>query len=246
MEINDNILNGLNELRLYGMAGSWEAIVANMRRQDVSLSQGLEIMIQAEKDHRSARKTANLLKRAKFRYDASIGEIFFDSGKGKDRDRIMQLASCEYVRNGLSVLISGPSGVGKSFMASALGQQACLTGFKVRYYTMSKLLEDIKLARVESKIVRFYEQVSDFDLLVIEDFGLFVLDKQQLLDFMDIVEDRHARRSMIITSQLPLDKWYEILSANKTVADAIIDRILNSSYTFNLKGSSLRGIKKNN
>ena len=114
----------------------------------------------------------------------------------------MQLATCEYIGQGASVLITGPAGVGKSFLATALGYQACLCGYKVRYFNMHKLLDDMQTAHIETKAAKFFDKMADVDLLIIEDFGMKILDGQQLLDFMELIEDRHGRKSTIITSQL--------------------------------------------
>ena len=147
----------------------------------------------------------------------------------------LSLATCEYIKQGASVLVTGPAGVGKSFIASALGYQACFAGYKVRYANMQKLLEDMHMARIESKAARFFDKMATMDLLVIDDFGMKILDGQQLLDFMELIEDRHGRKSTIIASQLPVKNWYDILAKNPTIADAVLDRVVKSAYRIELK-----------
>lgn len=238
--MQNKITQDLMELHLGGMAEQWEAIQMLKKKQDVTLNDGIQMLIQTEKEHRSSSRTARLIKRAKFRYDSSIEEIVFDSARGKDKDRIMHLASCEYIKRGNAVLITGPAGVGKSFLATALGYQACLSGFKVLYINMHKLLEQIQLARVEGIISKFFERLADLDLLIIDDYGMKILDGQQLLDFMELIEDRHGRKATIITSQLPVSNWYDVLAKNKTIADAILDRMAKTSYIFDMTGDSMR------
>ena len=152
----------------------------------------------------------------------------------------MQLASCEYIKQGASVLITGPAGVGKSYLSTALGYQACLSGYRVRYFNMNKLLEAMQMSRIETKAAKFFDRMAEVDLLIIEDFGMKILDGQQLLDFMELIEDRHARKSTIITSQLPVKNWYDILAKNTTVADAVLDRLAKTAHRIELSGDSMR------
>lgn len=202
------------------------------KTMDITLGEGMEMMLQSERDKRQVSRLARLLKNARFRYEASIERIIFDKTKGRDKDRIMQLSTCDYLKTGTSVLISGPTGVGKSYLATALGRQACMYGYKINYYNMQKLSEAINMARIESSISKFFDKLSGIDLLIVDDFGLVKLSGQQLIDFMEIIEDRHARKSTIIASQLPISDWYDVLAKNKTIADSIIDRIVKTSYRF--------------
>jgi DNA replication protein DnaC len=164
----------------------------------------------------------------------------FDSTRGLEKSRVLELATCNYIRQGVPILITGAAGTGKSWLASALGYQACLMSHSVLYFNMSKLFEEIALARIQGIISNFFEKLAKAELLILDDFGVKVLDGQQLLDFMEIMEDRHGRMSTIIVSQLPVANWYDIMHSNTTAADAILDRIVHSATRFELKGESMR------
>lgn len=238
--MNNQIYQDLKGLHLSGMAQSWMLLQETRKHQEINLQDGLAMLLQAEQDLRSANKTSRLLTQARFRYNASMEEITFDAASGREQGRILQLATCEYIKQGAAVLITGPAGVGKSFLATALGHQACLAGYKVRYVNMQKLLELMQMARIESKAAKFFDKMADIDLLTIDDFGMKILDGQQLLDFMELIEDRHGRKSTIISSQLPVSSWYDVLEKNTTVADALLDRLAKSAYRIELKGDSMR------
>jgi DNA replication protein DnaC len=166
--------------------------------------------------------------------------LVFDSARGLDKNRIIQLASCEFIRQGAAILISGATGTGKSWLATALAHQACLSGFHAAYFNMQKLFEKIAIARMETTLHKFFDKLAQTDLLVIDDFGMKTLEGQQLLDFLEVIEDRHARKSTIIISQLPIADWYDILNSNTTAADAILDRIVHHAVRFELAGMSMR------
>ncbi|MCC8051454.1 MAG: IS21-like element helper ATPase IstB [Bacteroidales bacterium] len=234
------ILEDIRSLRLPGMAKCWQSLEETRRVDSLTLNEGLRLLLQSEAECRQASRTKRLIHNAKFRYQASVAEIYFDQAKGRDKDRLMELATCDYIRRGMSVLITGSTGSGKSYIASALGYQACLCGMKVLYFNMAKLLERLQLARIDSTISKLFDRLADTDLLIIDDFGMRVLDGKQLLDFMEIIEDRHGRKSTIISSQLPVKSWWDVLEKNATVADALLDRLVNTSYRFELTGESLR------
>ena len=227
-------------LHLSGMAECWQTIEETRKKESLSLDDGLRMLIQYEKDWRQNKRTARLIKKARFRYNATVADIICDPARGRDKDRVMELATCGYIDRGLSVLVTGPAGVGKSLIVSAYGNQACLNGYKVAYYNMQKLLETLQLARIEGTAMRLYEKLADVDLLIIDDFGMRVLDGKQLLDFMELIEDRHGRKSTMLASKLPVKSWYEVFAKNATIADALVDRLVKTSYHFELKGDSLR------
>ena len=229
----------LKELRLHGMTQCWQSLVETRRHHELTMEEGLELLLQAELQQRTNNRFERLRKTARFRYQASIEEIVFDTSRGLDKSQVSQLVTGEYITKGEPVLITGATGCGKSFLASALGHHACAQGYKVAYYNVQKLLIKTKMARVDGTIYKLFEQLAKTDLLVMDDFGLTHLEKQQQLDLMEIIEDRHARKATIIASQLPVSSWYNIIG-EETIADAILDRLVHTSHRIELKGESLR------
>lgn len=236
----DEITSAIKNLRLPGMERCWQSLIETRRVDGMSLRDGLQLMLQAESEQRRESRNSRLLKAAGFRYQATIMETRFDASRGLDKNRVMELATCAYIKRGVPVIITGAAGTGKSWLATALGHQACLLGFKVRYYNVLKLFEQITMARMEGTIARFFNRIAETDLLIIDDFGIRSLDKQQMLDFLELMEDRHARKSTVIASQLPVANWYDMMKSNSTAADAILDRIVHTAQRFELKGESLR------
>jgi DNA replication protein DnaC len=229
----------LNHLRLKGMSRTWQALLETRRAHELTFSEGLELLLQAEEDERLNKRFERLQKNAKFRYQASIEELNYDASRGLDKGLIATLATCEYITKGETLLVTGATGCGKSFLASAMGHHACSLGHSVGYYSTQKLLMRAKMARMDGSILKFFDKLAKNSLLILDDFGLIHLDQQQQLDFMEIIEDRHGRTSTIIASQLPVAAWYDVIG-EQTIADAILDRIVHTSYRIELKGESLR------
>lgn len=229
----------MNKLRLHGMAKSWTALKETRQLHELSLDEGMELLLQAEEQERDNRRFKRLEYVAGFRYKASLEEITIDQSRGMDKNLLASLATGDYIPKGESVLITGATGCGKSFLASALGHRACELGHKVTYYNTQKLMLKAKMARVEGSALKFMEKLSKTDLLILDDFGLTHLEKQQQMDLMEIIEDRHGKTSTIIASQLPVASWYDVIG-EETIADAILDRLVHSSYRIELKGESLR------
>lgn len=230
----------MRQLRMPGMAACWSAWTETHRTQQITLEDGMAMLLQAEEDARRANRTARLVQNARFRYPACIEELRLETSRGLDKQSVTQLSTCSFIREALPVFITGPAGTGKSWLATAIGRQACMLGHKVRYFGTQKLFEHIALARLTSTVHKCFDQLSSTELLIIDDFGIRCLDSQQVLDLMEIVEDRHGRKSTMIVSQLPVSEWYGILSVNTTAADAILDRLVHSAVRFMLKGDSLR------
>ena len=229
----------LKELRLNGMARRWQALNETRRLQELSFSDGIELLIQSEQEERQNNRFDRLLRAARFRYQASIEEINHDPARGLDKGLLSDLATCQYISRGESVLITGATGCGKSFIASALGHQACLHGYKVMYFNTQKFMLKVKMARLEGSILNFFDKIAKCSLLVLDDFGLTRLEQQQQFDLMEIIEDRHGKTSTIMVSQLPVASWYDVIS-EATIADAILDRLVHTSYRIELRGESMR------
>lgn len=229
----------LNKLRLTGMAHNWMALTETRRHHELSLAEGLELLLQAEIDERLNRRSDRYRKNARFRYQASLAEVHTDATRGLDKSLLAQLSSGDYITRGESILVSGSTGCGKSYIVSALGNHACSQGYKVCYYNVQKLMMRIKLARSEGSLHKFLDKIAKTNLLILDDFGIARLDQQQSLDLMEIVEDRHGKNATIIASQLPVASWYDIF-AEETIADAILDRLVHTSYRIEMKGETLR------
>jgi DNA replication protein DnaC len=228
------------ELRLQGMKQCWESLIETRKHHELSLTEGLEMLLQAEHQQPRNNRFERLRKKARFRYQASFEEISFESSRGVDKSQLTHLATNDYIKNGEAILITGATGCGKSFLASALGHQACAGGYKTAYFNLQKLLIKTKMTRIEGTIHKYFEGLAKTDLLILDDFGLTHLEKQQQMDLMEIIEDRHARKATIIASQLPVASWYEIIG-EETIADAILDRLVHTSHRIELKGQeSLR------
>ena len=183
----DEITTFTKELRLPGMENCWRSLIETRRVDGMSLRDGLQLLLSAESEQRKENRNARLLKAANFRYQATIVETQFDASRGLDKNRVMELATCAYIKGGIPIIITGPAGTGKSWLATALGHQACMLGFKVRYYNIFKLFEQIAMARMEGTLTKFFNRIADTDLLIIDDFGVRSLDKQQMLDFLELM-----------------------------------------------------------
>jgi DNA replication protein DnaC len=235
----ESIKSKLLSLRLSGMAQQWQTLEETRRTADLCLLDGMELLLQAEADKRQENRYERLLKNAGFRYRASVEEINADPARGVDKSLIARLAMGDYIKNGEAVLITGATGCGKSFIASAFGHRACTQGYTVSYHNMQKLILKLKMARLDGSILKLFEKLAKTDLLIIDDFGLTALQGQQQTDFLEIIEDRHANRATVIVSQLPVESWFDVIG-DAIIADAILDRIVHTAHRFELKGESLR------
>ena len=232
-------LDKIKKLKLSGMARAYQTSLENDKLVHLSADELITMLVEAEWDDRLNRNIERRLRNAKFRYQSSIENIDYEADRNLDRNQIMRFAECTYIGKQENILITGSTGIGKSHLATALGHQACTLGYKVYYANMSKLFSKLKMGKADGSYMREISKIERQDLLILDDFGLVPIDNQNHSALMEIIEDRHKKASMIITSQLPVNCWHEVIG-EKTIADAILDRIVHDAHRIELKGESLR------
>ncbi len=236
---SNEITRVLHELKLPGMASCWNALEETHQLDRLTLREGMQQMLQYEKDTRQNNRIQRLIKNANFRLRASIEELETDTTRGLSAASVGDLATGSYITNGMTMIITGPAGTGKTYFACALGDRACREGVKVLYFTMNMLIETLKLVHLEGRETNFFRKLNAHDLLIIDDFGMVRLDGQLQHDFEQIIDDRYSRKATILASQLPVADWYHIFQS-ELIAEACLDRIVHKALKFCLTGESLR------
>lgn len=237
--MNEITLERMASLRLTGMRETFERMLQSKTADALTVDQAIAMLVDAEWDTRKRNRIEYRLRNAHFRYNACMAEIDYVHNRGLDRNQIARLSDCAFVRNAESILIVGPTGVGKSYIASCLGEQACQMGYKVLYQNSTRLFHQLKMKRVDGSYIEEIEKLGKNELLILDDLFLQPLDSNASLALMEIMEDRYARKSLIITSQYPPDKWWEMIK-DKTIADALLDRLINAAHKIILEGESMR------
>lgn len=241
-EMQNQTTSKLNQMKLYGITRAYEALLTSRASENMTNDELVNYLVESEWDDRQNKKLDRLIKTAKFRYQACTEEVSFSTERNLDRNTFLRLSTCNYIEKKENIIITGATGVGKSHIASALGNQACIKGYKTIYYNTSKLLITLKMKRSDNTFIREIQNIENKDLLILDDFGLSKLDTQSRLDLLEIIEDRYGKKSTIVTSQLPINKWHDVID-DSTIGDAILDRLVHNAYRVELKGPSLR-IKK--
>ena len=241
--MNETTLTKMQHMKFYGMHGAFQTAIETGKTDDYTIDEFVAYITEAEWDDRQNRKIERAIKNARFRYKATVENIIYDSSRNIDRTKLMRLLDCSFIKKGESLLITGSSGVGKSYVASALGYQACIEGYRVMYFNTAKLFAKLKMAKADGSYLKELARLERQHLLIFDDFGLQPLDNQNRMTLMEIIEDRHGRGSVIITSQLPVSDWYDIIG-EKTISDAILDRLVHDAHRIELKGESLRKTRK--
>ncbi len=229
----------LVRMRLSGILKAFEEQQSSVNIEELSFEERLSLLIDREYLERENRKLNNRLKQSKLKQGAVIEDIDFRSSRSLNKSMILSLVSCEWVMRKQNVIFTGPTGIGKTYLASSLAQKACREGYSSIYYRVTRLFEELDLARCEGTHMRLRDRLGTKDVLVLDDWGLQSLNEQQSRDLAEIMEDRYDLRSTIIVSQVPIKSWHELI-ANPTVADAILDRIVHNAHKIELQGGSMR------
>ena len=237
-------LEKLTTMRFSGMAAALEDQMKMDDLQDIGFEERLGLLLDHEQAVRDTRRLKTRLSKAKLRQNASIEDIDFRHPRGLDKSLVLRLADCQWIKSHNNLIITGPTGVGKSFLACAFAQKACREGFNTLYLRLTKLFEDLSLAKGDGRYLKLLSSFAKADLLVLDDYGLAPLTQEQRHDFLEILEDRHELRSTMVTSQLPIEHWHEQIG-DPTLADAILDRLVHSAHKIKLKGESMRKKKAN-
>ena len=237
--MNTNTLDKLRKLKFYGMFHAFKSSIETGQTDQYTSDELLSHLIDSEWDYRQNRRIERQILYARFRYKASIEELHYHVERSIDRNQVMRLADCTFLDRYENLLITGSTGIGKSYLASAIGYQACMLGYRVLYASTPKLFARLKMAKADGSYIKEIAKIEKQQLLILDDFGIQPFDAQSRAALMEIIEDRHAKTSLIITSQLPISKWHEVIG-EKTIADAILDRIVHDAHRIELKGESMR------
>jgi DNA replication protein DnaC len=237
--MNEQTMEKMKTMKLHGMVRAFRTSLEAGRADNWTADELVSMLIDSEWDERYNRKLNRNVKNARFRYKAAVEQINFDTTRDLNKNYILRLADCEFIDKKENVLITGSTGIGKSYIASALGHQACSLGYKVLYEHTSKLFARLKMGKADGTYLKEVTKMEKQELLIIDDFGIQPLDQQSRTILMEIIEDRHGKRSTIFTSQVPVNKWHEVIG-EQTIADAILDRIIHDAHRLELKGESMR------
>lgn len=233
----------LTSLGFHGMAKGFRDLEAQPEASRLEHAEWLALLLEQEKTQRQQKRFESRARAARLRHAASVEDVDYRAARGLDRTLFLKLAAGDWIRARHNLLITGPCGVGKSWLACALGHKACREDFSVAYHRVPRLFAALALARGDGRYTRMLRAIARLDLLILDNWGPEPLDAEQRRDLLEIVEDRYEARSIIVTSQLPVDRWYELIG-NPTIADAILDRLVHNAYRIDLKGESLRKTKQ--
>ena len=242
---NTATIEKMRQLKLYGMERAFQTLLESEHQRELTHDELVAHIVEAEWDERQGRKTKRLTRAAGFRTRAAFPEVDFSVERGLDKNTFVRLSDCAWIGAGKTIIISGSTGVGKSYLAQSLGTQACMLGYRTLYYNCAKLFPLFKQKRSEGTYHRLVSRIARTPVLILDDFGIVTLDAQDRLSLLEIIEDRHGRAATIIASQIPVNKWFDVIG-DPTIADAVCDRLVPQAIRFKLSGKSMRSFSTQN
>lgn len=237
--MNVTTLEKMRKMKFFGMHRAFKISLETGRQESYTADEIIAHLVDAEWDDRQNRSVERHVKNARFRYRAALEDLVYHSDRNMDKNQIMRFAQCGFIDKHENILITGSTGIGKSYIASAIGHHACSLGYRVLYNNVPKLFAKLKMAKADGSYIKEIAKIERQHLLILDDFGIQPFDAPSRAALMEIIEDRHGKGSIIITSQVPVSKWHELIG-EKTIADAIMDRIIHEAHRLELKGESLR------
>lgn len=240
---NQQTLEKMKHLRLFGMHENFANALETGIIHDFKADEFIAHLVEAEYEDKNDRKIQRLIKTARFRIMAHIEDLIYGSARNLSKKEILKVCELKWISKGENIIITGLTGTGKTFLSNAIGMQACMNGYTVEYMNTNTLFYKMKYAKSCGNYLKEFLKLTKKDLIIIDDFGLEILDKESRITLFEILEERNDRKSIIISSQIPAENWYDIIG-DKTIADAICDRIISNAKFINLKGESLRKKKK--
>lgn len=240
---NNATMEKMQKLKLYGMLKAFQNTMGSGVKKNFTLDEMIGHLVESEWEDWQNRRFSRYRQYARFRYSAVFEEIDFSVSRNLDKNELLRLSNCSWLEKKNNMIITGPTGVGKSFIACALGHQACLYEYRVLYFNCLKLFSEIKQSQADGTDRKKLKRILKSDLLIIDDFGLQVFDEKNRLKLFEILEDRHGLKSTLIVSQIPVSKWHQVIG-DETLADAICDRLVHTAIRIDLKGDSIRKIKE--
>jgi DNA replication protein DnaC len=243
--MNTETLEKMRKMKLHGMHRAFKINLETGKHETYTADEITAHLIEAEWEDRQNRSIDMKIKNAKFRYKAALEDMNYSAERNIDRNQIMRFTDCTFIDKNENILITGSTGIGKSYIATALGHHACSMGYRVAYHNTPKLFAKLKMGKADGSYIKDVAKIERQHVLILDDFGIQPFDSSGRAALMELIEDRHGKGAIIITSQLPVVKWHDIIG-EQTIADAILDRLIHNAHRIELKGESLRKRKETN